>query len=292
MKKYTQIFCVFMLLFNILGAQDFEDVEIKSTKVSDHIYMLEGSGGNIGVCIGEDGPILIDDQYAPLSDKIKAAVTELTDLPVSFVINTHFHHDHSGGNEVFGENATIIAHENARQRILEYEEGQVTEGNQPGVKPDALPNLTFNDELTLYHNNIEIHLIYTTHAHTDGDVAVYFKDENVIHMGDLYVQYGWPFVDMMKGGNVLGMVESLDHILTIIDADTKIIPGHGTVATRNEMIAFNDMIRTVIFRVQSAMQKGMNIQEIIELNPIAGYETVEGDTETFIERVYMSLSMD
>ena len=286
------VFILPLLFFYITtDAQNFEDVEIVTTKVSDHIYMLEGSGGNIGVCVGKDGPILIDDQYAPLSEKIKEAVRAITDLPVQFVINTHFHHDHSGGNEVFGETAHIIAHENARERIVDYELNQVEQGNQSEVKQSALPVLVFNDDMTLYQNDMEIELIYVTHAHTDGDVAVYFREENVIHMGDLYVQYGWPFVDMMKGGNVLGMVESIDHILSVIDGDTKIIPGHGKLATRSEMIAFNDMIRTVIARVRSAKQNGKSLQEILEMKSVDGYEDVEGDASSFLERVFLSLEM-
>lgn len=286
------VFILTFLFFHITtDAQNFEDVEIATTRVSDHIYMLEGRGGNIGVCVGKDGPILIDDQYAPLSEKIKEAVRAITDLPVQFVINTHFHHDHSGGNEVFGETAHIIAHENARERIVDYELNQVEQGNQSEVKQSALPALVFNDDMTLYQNDMEIELIYITHAHTDGDVAVYFREENVIHMGDLYVQYGWPFVDMMKGGNVLGMVESLDHILSVIDGETKIIPGHGKLATRSEMIAFNDMLRTVIARVRSAKQNGKSLQEILEMKPMEGYEDVEGDASSFLERIFLSLEM-
>lgn len=281
----------FLFLCINTDAQNFEDVEIVTTKVSDHVYMLEGSGGNIGVCVGKDGPILIDDQYAPLSEKIKEAIHAITDLPVQFVINTHFHHDHSGGNEVFAETAHIIAHENARKRIRDYEQDQVEQGNQSVVNSAALPALVFNDDMTVYQNDMEIDLIYITHAHTDGDVAVYFKAENVIHMGDLYVQYGWPFVDMMKGGNVLGMVESLDHILSVIDGDTKIIPGHGKLATRSEMIAFNDMLRTVIARVRSAKQNGKSLEEILEMKPMEGYENVEGDAASFLERVFLSLDM-
>lgn len=291
--NYQSLALILPFLFLHLNAeaQNFEDVEIVTTQVSDHIYMLEGSGGNIGVCVGKDGPILIDDQYAPLSEKIKEAVRAITDLPVQFVINTHFHHDHSGGNEVFGETAHIIAHENARQRIIDYELDQVEQGNQSAVKPAALPALVFNDDMTVYQNDMQIELIYITHAHTDGDVAVYFREENVIHMGDLYVQYGWPFVDMMKGGNVLGMVESLDHILSVIDGDTKIIPGHGKLATRSEMIAFNDMLRTVIARVRSAKQNGKSLEEILKMKPMEGYEDVEGDAASFLERVFLSLEM-
>ncbi len=294
MKVATRhIFALFLplLFFMHAEAQNFEEVEIVTTKVSDHIYMLEGSGGNIAVCVGQDGPILIDDQYAPLSEKIKEAIRAISDLPVQFIINTHFHHDHSGGNEVFGETTHIIAHENARKRIMDYELDQVEQGNQSAVKPAALPVLVFNDHMTVYQNDMQIELIYITHAHTDGDVAVYFKDENVIHMGDLYVQYGWPFVDMMRGGNVLGMVESLDHMLTVIDGDTKIIPGHGKLASRSEMIAFNDMLRTVIGRVRSAKQNGMSWQEIQEMELIQGYEDVEGDASSFLERVFLSLEM-
>lgn len=276
----------------MLFAQNFDDVEISIHKISDQIYMLEGAGGNMGLSIGEDGPILIDDQYAPLSEKIKKAISTLTPLEVSFVINTHYHHDHTGGNEEFGELAHIIAHMNTRENVLNYEKHQVKEGKQDEVKNVALPNLTFTNEMMFYHNNQQLRLVYISEAHTDGDILVYFEDENVIHMGDVYVQYGWPYVDMDKGGNVLGMIRVLDYAISMINDKTIVIPGHGSLANRNDMIAFNDMLKIITQRVQSLKQQGKTKEEIIALNPIDGFENVEGNVEAFLGRTYDSLAHD
>src|SRR6516164_3378078 len=186
-----------------LAQQDFSKVQIKATKVAGNIYMLEGSGGNIGVSVGDDGIVLVDDQFAPLAPKIKEALKGITDKPIKFVLNTHFHGDHTGGNVKFGAEAPIIAHENVRKRL---QEGGKVGGNvvEPAPK-EALPVITFNDRATVHLNGEDIRAIHFPNGHTDGDSVIFFSQSKVVHMGDDFVTYGFPFVDVASGGSVSGM---------------------------------------------------------------------------------------
>ena len=191
-------------------------MEIKVTKVAGNVYMLEGSGGNIGVSVGADGIVMVADEFAPLAPKIKAALKGITDRPLKFVLNTHFHGDHTGGNAPFGKDAPIIAHENVRKRL---------ETGAAANAPEALPVITFNDRASVHLNGEEIRAIHLPNGHTDGDSVIFFTKSNVAHMGDDFVTYGFPFVDVSAGGTVSGMIDGLEKVLTQLPSDVKIFPG-------------------------------------------------------------------
>src|SRR5712691_4445938 len=204
--------------------QDFSKVEIKVTKVAGTVYMLQGAGGNIGASVGDDGIVVVDDQYAPLAEKIQAALKGITDKPVRFIINTHYHEDHTGGNEFFQKQAPIIAHDNVRKRL---EEGG-TAGNGASVhfehKPAskaALPIITFDHDVTVHLNGEDIRALHFPHGHTDGDSVIFFPQSNVVHMGDDFVTYGFPFVDLQSGGSVEGMIAAMEQVTGQLPPDVK-----------------------------------------------------------------------
>jgi glyoxylase-like metal-dependent hydrolase (beta-lactamase superfamily II) len=215
-----------------IAQQDFSAVQIKVTKVGGTVYMLEGAGGNIGVSVGEDGIVMVDDQFAPLAPKIREALKGITDKPIRFLLNTHFHGDHTGGNARFGSEATIIAQENVRKRL---KEGGTVLGTE--VKPapkEALPVITFNDRATVHLNGEDIQAIHFPHGHTDGDSIIFFPQSNVVHMGDDFVTYGFPFVDVRSGGSVSGMIAGVEKALSMAPPDVKVIPGHGQLSTPDD----------------------------------------------------------
>src|SRR5207302_6632938 len=219
-----------------LAAQDrdFSKVEMKVTKVAGNVYMLQGAGGNIGASVGEDGIVVVDDQYAPLADKIQAALKEITALPVRFIINTHYHEDHTGGNAYFQKQAPIIAHDNVRKRL----ESGGAAGNGGSVhfdaKPvakEALPIITFDHDVTVHLNGEDIRALYFPAGHTDGDSVIFFPKSNVVHMGDDFVTYGFPFIDVDSGGSIDGMIDGVEKVIAQVPADVKIIPGHGPISS-------------------------------------------------------------
>ncbi|HSU52511.1 MAG TPA: MBL fold metallo-hydrolase [Candidatus Dormibacteraeota bacterium] len=245
--------------------QDFSKVEIKATKVSGSVYMLEGAGGNIGVCVGEDGIVIVDDQFAPLANKIREALKGISDKPLKFVLNTHFHGDHTGGNADFGKEATIIAHENVRKRL---------ESGGTNAKPapkEALPIITFNDRTTVHVNGEEIRAIHFPHGHTDGDSVIFFTHANVIHMGDDFVTYGFPFVDVQSGGSVSGMIAGVEKVLSLVPDDVKIIPGHGPLSTTADMRKFVNMLKETRALVEAAVKDGKTIQQMKDDHLLAKY---------------------
>ena len=235
-------------------AQDdpFADVTIQTVPVAGNISMLTGQGGNIGVSAGEDGVLIIDDQFAPLADRIKAALEALGSDTPKFVLNTHFHGDHVGGNVEFGAGGVIVAHENVRLRMID--------GESP---PVALPVVTFNDNVTVHFNGENITLIHMPAGHTDTDSVVLFEDANVIHMGDHFFNGGFPFVDIASGGSVQGYLSNLEKVLSWIDDDTQVIPGHGPLADRADLLDFYNMIRdsSTAIRVSRSLQ--MSAEEIV-----------------------------
>jgi cyclase len=252
--------------------QDFSKVEIKATRVSGGVYMLEWSGGNIGVSVGEDGIVIVDDQFAPLAPKIKAALKEITDKPVRFVINTHFHGDHSGGNAAFGTEATIIAHENVRKRL---QDGGAVAGNKVLPAPkEALPVVTFNDQATVHLNGEDIRAIHFPNGHTDGDSVIFFPKSNVVHMGDDFVTYGFPFVDVGSGGSVSGMIAGVEKVLTMVPPDVKIIPGHGPLSTVSDVRKFVDMLKDTRALVGKALAAGKTAEQMKSDNLLAQYDSL------------------
>ncbi len=277
-----------LLVFPVLGsAQDFDNVQITTIPVTENIYMLQGSGGNIGVSIGDDGTFIVDDQYAPLTDKIVAAIAELTDHPVDFVVNSHFHYDHTDGNENFGRaGALIVAQDNSRRRMAT---DQVLSGSnrpQPAYSKVGLPKITFLESMRFYYNDNTIDVIYTGPGHTDGDAQVYFRDSNVIHTGDMFVRYGLPYIDHGNGGSLDGMIEALWSIAGVINDDTIIIPGHGQLSTRADLLEFRMMLVTIRGRIKDQIDQGRSVDQVVASNPARGYAEPGDGTTGWVRAAY------
>ena len=256
----------------------FEKVEIKTITLGNGIYMLMGMGGNIGVSVGDDGVFMIDDQFAPLTPKIKNAIKKLSDKPVRFMINTHWHYDHTGGNENLGnDGVVIVAHNNVRERMSK--DGFIKAFNKkiPASPKVALPVITFNDTVNFHLNNLDINVIHQSNAHTDGDSIVLFKSANVIHMGDTFFNGLYPFIDGSSKGSVNGMIKAVDYALSISDDKTKIIPGHGPLGDKKSLKAFRSMLITVRDRMQKLMDQGKSLDEIIALKPNADLDKAWGE---------------
>jgi glyoxylase-like metal-dependent hydrolase (beta-lactamase superfamily II) len=254
MRKLAPIL-FFFAAFATAQDRDFSKVEIKAQKVAEGIYLLTGAGGNIGASVGEDGIVIIDDQFAPLVPKIQAALKGITDKPVRFVLNTHYHGDHTGGNEPFTKSgSTIIAQENVRKRMAEGSEVKRF-GKTPPAPKDALPIITFNDRLTVHLNGEDIRAIHFPAGHTDGDSVIYFPRANVVHMGDDFVTYGFPFVDTENGGTVSGMIAGCEKVLATVPADAKFIPGHGPLSTADDLRKFIQTLKETRALVAAAVAK-------------------------------------
>lgn len=264
------LLCVVTVASTARAQQDFSNVQIKATKVAGTVYMLEGSGGNIGVSVGEDGIVLVDDQFAPLAPKIKAALKAITDKPIKFVLNTHFHGDHTGGNSQFGTEATIIAHENVRKRLQAG--GKVGDNMVPPVLKEALPVVTFNDRATVHLNGEDIRAIHFPNGHTDGDSVIFFPKSNVVHMGDDFVTYGFPFVDVRNGGTIRGMIAGVEKVLTMVPEDVKIIPGHGPISTPADVRKFVDMLKDTRALVAKAAADGKTADQMKTDHVLSKYE--------------------
>lgn len=260
MKQATLLVGFVLLGVSLAVAQDdFSDVEIKTTHVAGNVYMLEGAGGNIGVSAGEDGILIIDDQFAPLADKIVAALGKLSEGELEFVLNTHWHGDHTGGNPVFGPAAPIIAHTNVRKRLATTQEvrGRTVEP----IAEEGLPVITFDDSLSVHFNGEEIKAVHLPHGHTDGDTVVFFTKSNVVHMGD-DMWTGWfPFVDRDSGGSVVGLTKNVGVVLERIPADAKVIAGHGRLATVEDVKAFRDMLVDTTAIVRGWIGEGKTLEQ-------------------------------
>lgn len=257
--------CATLLFAAAAGAQqDFSKVEIKTTKINATTYMLEGSGGNLGLSVGEDAVFLIDDQYAPLTAKIVAAIAQLTPKPVKFVLNTHWHFDHTGGNENFGKaGALIVAHENVRRRMSGEQLIEFLKMSTKASPKAALPVVTFNGAVSFHINGEEIRAIHMPRAHTDGDAVVHFLGSDVIHMGDIFFNLMYPFIDTSSGGTVQGVIAACDQVLGIATDKTTIIPGHGPISNRAGLKAYRDMLATVQQRVRGMLDQGKKTEEIV-----------------------------
>ncbi len=264
---------VLALLAGTGAAQDLSQVEMKPTRLADGVYMLVGAGGNIGLSFGADGAFLIDDQFAPLADKIKAAVAELTDQPVRFVINTHWHGDHTGGNEAFGQaGAVIVAHDNIYHRLSTDQFNAFFDSNFPAQPRAALPVVTFTERVTLRLNGDHVHAIHVPHAHTDGDAIVYFENADVLHMGDLFFNEMYPFIDLDSGGGIHGVLAGINKGLALADEDTRVIPGHGPLTDRAGLQAYRDMLVTLRDRIEALKEDGKTLEEAIATKPGAEWD--------------------
>jgi len=266
-----------LLLSTAAAAQGFDDVTIETTAVADGVHMLVGAGGNLAISSGEDGVFLVDDQFAPLTDKIRAAIAGVNDGAVRFVLNTHWHGDHTGGNENFGKAGTlIVAHDNVRVRMSTEQFSAAFDRTTPPSPKDALPVVTFNDEVTFHLNGETIHAFHVPPAHTDGDSIVHFKNADVIHMGDLYFNGMYPYIDIDAGGSIDGVIAAAGRVLEMMADGTKLIPGHGPLSNRAELTAYRDMLSGVRNAVAEAMAAGKSADEIVAAGPTAPWDEVWG----------------
>ncbi len=266
--------------------QDFSKVEIKAEKVADGVYMLTGAGGNVGLSVGKDGAFLVDDQFAPLTEKILAAVKTITPEPVRFVVNTHLHGDHVGGNENMARaGAILVAHENARKR-MSVEQTNALGRKTPAYPEGALPVVTYTDALTFHWNGDEIRVSHVPPAHTDGDSVVRFVKADVVHMGDLFFNGTYPFVDTGSGGRIDGVIAAAGQVLAAAGEKTRIIPGHGPLATRADLQAYRDTLQTLRDRIAKLKAEGKSRDEVIAARPTADHDAkwgtgfMKGDTFT------------
>lgn len=231
----------------------FAGVEIQSQNVSDNVYMLTGAGGNIGASVGADGTLIIDDQFAPLAERILAALDHIDGAAPKLILNTHFHGDHTGSNPFFGRTGTIIAHDNVRARLL----------SQDDFPDSGLPVVTFADEVSVHFNGDTVRVIHLPAGHTDGDSIVWFETANVLHMGDLLFKGAFPFIDIASGGSVAGVIDNLSRVLEMVPADIRIIPGHGPLAQPDDIRATLEMIRETRATVMDALGRDMSVDDIV-----------------------------
>ena len=284
--KFNQLLsiCTFLCFSSQLFSQQRE-VTIKTTKLSDHVYMLVGQGGNIGVSAGDDGVFIIDDQFAKLTPKIIDAIKKISEKPFQFLVNTHYHGDHTGGNEnMTKQGVKIIAQENVRKRLVD--------GKNP---KDALPIITFNDRINIHMNGEDVMAHHVEHAHTDGDAILYFNKSNVLHTGDTYFHKRYPYIDIKSGGSIDGYINAVKKGLSLINADTKIIPGHGDVSNREEYSSFLTMLETLRKNVQAEIDKGKSEDEVATNDALTkqyddlGYGDFFINSERIKRTIYQSL---
>ena len=275
--------------------QDFSKVQIKVLKVAGNVYMLQGAGGNIGASVGEDGIVIVDDESAPLAEKIQAALKGITDKPVRFVINTHYHGDHVGGNEYFQKQAPIIAHDNVRKRL---ETGGTTSNGSslhfettPQPK-DALPIITFDHEITVHLNGEDIRALHFPSGHTDGDSIVFFPKSNVVHMGDEFVTH-FPFVDVEAGGSLNGIIDAVENVIAQVPPDVKVIPGHGPLSSLEDLRAYLTMLKETRAATQEALKEGKTLDQMKQAKLLDPWKKYSGEfvsEDAFLETLYNSLT--
>lgn len=273
------VFAGLLVLAAPLAAQrDFSEVEIRATAIADGVHVLEGAGGNLGLVVGAQGAFLIDDQYAPLTEKIRAAVAGITDAPVRFVFNTHWHGDHTGGNENLAESGSlIVAHDKVRERLSAGQFMEFFDMDVPPAPEAALPVVTFNDEVTFHLGGHTVHAIHLPGAHTDGDAVVHLREANVIHTGDIVFYGMYPFIDYGSGGSLAGMVDAVDRMLAMSDDETRFIPGHGgPVLERDQVRQYRDMLALVLERLQAHLDAGLDLDAIQAEAPTADFDDFWG----------------
>ena len=272
---------------------DFSKVQMKATKVAGNVYMLEGSGGNIGVSVGDDGLLIVDDQFAPLADKIRAALKGIADKKLRFILNTHWHGDHTGGNVAFGAEATIIAHDNVRKRLATDQKSEVFNRTTPASPKEALPVITFDQSLSVHFNGEDIRAIHFPHGHTDGDSVIFFPVSNVVHLGDDFFAGRFPFVDLESGGSVEGLIKNIGELVTKIPATAKLIPGHGPISTLDDLKSYHRMLQQTTEIVRQKMAAGKTLDQIkTEGLPDEWKPWGEGfiKTDRWVETIYKSVT--
>jgi len=299
----NRILCLAVLLTltaACFAQPDLSKVELRVTKVAGTVYMLDAAtgnaGGNIAASVGEDGIVLVDDQYAPLADKIRAALRTVTDKPIRFVINTHYHGDHTGGNALFQKDAPILAQDNVRKRLQSGGKagngGSMTMENKPAPK-DALPIITFEHDVTVHLNGEDIRALHFPAGHTDGDSVIYFPQSNVVHMGDDFITYGFPFIDVNSGGSINGMIEGVEKAIAQLPPDVKVIPGHGPVSTLDDVRTYVKMLKETRDVVQKALDQGQTLDQMRQAKLLDPWKKFAGpfvSADIYLETLYYSLS--
>src|SRR5688572_26746928 len=262
MRSFLALVFLCALPAGAAAQTDFSKVEMKATKVAGNVYMLEGAGGNIGVSVGTDGILIVDDQFAPLADKIRAALKELNQGKLRFILNTHWHGDHTGANAQFGPEATIIAHDNVRKRLSTEQKIPFFKSTVPASPKEALPVITFDNSLSVHFNGEDIRAIHFPNGHTDGDSVIFFTTSNVVHLGDNFFAGAFPFVDVDNGGNVVGLTKNTGEIITKIPAGAKLIPGHGPLATIDDLNLYHRMLLETTDIVRKKVAAGKTVDQI------------------------------
>ena len=285
---------LFTLSGSIHAQQNFDTVQVRSQKVAEGVYMLQGAGGNIGLSIGDDAVFVVDDQYAPLTPKILAAIAQLTSKPVRFVVNTHWHGDHTGGNEAMGKaGALVVAHDNVRRRMSSEQVLEFFQDTVPASPAGALPVITFSDTVTFHINGDDVQAFHVAHAHTDGDAFIVWRKANVVHAGDVFVTYGFPFIDLGSGGSIDGLIAAIDILLSLGDENAKIIPGHGPLSDRTAVREYRTMLKSIRDRVSQQKGAGRSLAQTVATRPTAEFDAKWGSgfikADQFVEMVYRSL---
>lgn len=296
MKNKSIFFTLFLGLCNLTLMAQNREVTITVDTLSTQIYMLTGQGGNIGIYVGKDKVFMIDDQFAPLSDKIKTSIESLTDKPIGFLFNTHMHGDHSGGNANFNtKNTTIVAHDNVRNRIKTNQLKRIADQKTtPEIAEQMLPELTFSDDITFFDGDETIMAIHVHNAHTDGDAIIYFLSNNVLHMGDTYFSKRYPFIDLNSGGSIDGFIAAQKKAILLINDDTKVMPGHGRPSNKAEMVAALKVLEAIRQRVKEQITAGKTLEEVVaDTSLTADYDATYGigfiKPDRMRETVYKSL---
>ena len=293
MKKLLVPIVLLLFAISVTAQTDFSKVEIKVTKVAGNVYMLEGAGGNIGVSVGDDGILIVDDQFAPLADKIRAALKGIADKKLRFILNTHWHGDHTGGNVVFGPEAPVIAHDNVRKRMAVEQKSEVFKRTTPASPKEALPVITFNQNLTVHFNGEEIRAIHYPQGHTDGDSVIFFVTSNVVHLGDDFFAGRFPFVDLESGGSVEGLTKNIGEIITKIPNGAKLIPGHGPLSGVEDLMNYHNMLVTTSDIVRAKIKAGKTLEQIKSEGLPDTWKTWGTGfikTDVWLETIYRSLT--
>lgn len=287
-------FC--LLTFSSFGQGRFDNVKISTTQIKENLYVLQGAGGNIAVLTGEEGVFMIDSQFAPLGEKIKTAIGEITDTPIKYLVNTHWHGDHTGGNEVITQDGgTIIAHDNVKKNLSE-DRNIAAFNRQIKAKPETYwPDITYNEQAHISVNGLTVFIQHVHNAHTDGDSFVFFEDLNVLHMGDVFFKERFPFIDLSTGGTVDGYIKAVETALMMVDEDTMIIPGHGDLANQDDLEAFLETIKAMKERVVAAVADGKSVDEMKSMGLDEDYETWGTgfiSAEKFIDTIWTDMNRE
>jgi glyoxylase-like metal-dependent hydrolase (beta-lactamase superfamily II) len=268
-----------------------EEVQIQVQPVAGNVHMLVGRGGNIGLCAGDDGILMIDDQFAELAPSIQEALKTLSPNPLEFVLNTHFHGDHTGGNAIFGREAHIVAHANVRERLST---AQTVRGRETPPQPkEALPVVTFEDELTFHFNGETIRVLHLANGHTDGDSVIFFANANTVHMGDLFFAGRFPFIDLEHGGDPVSLARNVARVLEMVDENVRIIPGHGPLSSKQDLARYHKMLEDSISRVRAALAEGKTPADMLAANLLSEYTDWGSgfiNTESFLGTLVAALS--